>query len=93
MCRQHDDRAFGDLGLLLDEHGTLRFEIEDDVQVVDDLLANVDRRTVFGECALDGIDGAIDAGAVSTGGSQENLSAHPLMVAAPSARPIRNLSL
>jgi len=31
---------------LLHEHGTLGFEVSDDVQVVDDLTADVDRRSV-----------------------------------------------
>ena len=57
--------ALGDLGLLVDEHGAARFEIADDVQVMDDLLAHIDGRPVEIERLLHGLDGAFDAGAVA----------------------------
>ena len=65
MRGQDDDRPFGHLRLLLDEHGSFRLEVVDDVEVVHDLFADVDGRAVFGKRALDRVDGAIDSGAVS----------------------------
>ena len=43
---QHHDRVLGDLVDLLDEHRPLGLEVADDVQVVDDLTADIDRRSV-----------------------------------------------
>ena len=65
MRGQDDDRSLGDLRLLLDEHGAFRLEVAHHVDVVHDLLADVDGRAVFGQRALDRVDGAIDSGAVS----------------------------
>ena len=78
---ENDDRSLGHLGLLLDEHRALRFEVAHDVQVVHDLLADVDGRAVLGQRALDRVDGTIDAGAVAAGRREEDFSAHPPMVA------------
>ena len=41
-----DGRPRGNLRLFLDEDRAARLEVADDVDVVDDLLANVDRRAV-----------------------------------------------
>ena len=61
-----DDRgAGGNLGLLVDEDRPARLEIADDVDVVDDLLAHVDRRAVVLERLLDRLDGALDPGAIA----------------------------
>ncbi len=89
---ENDDRSLGNLGLLLHEHGALGLQVADDVQVVDDLLAHVDGSAVLGERPLHGVDGSIDAGAVSAGGSQEHLSGHAPMVAGPPPSvPIRHV--
>ena len=45
----------------LDEDRALLLQILDHVLVVDDLVTNVDRRTVHRDCALDDLDRAIDA--------------------------------
>ena len=75
--RGEDDRLpLGDLGLLIDEHGSARLEIADDVQVVDDLLADVDGRPVQVERLLDGLDGALDPGAIATGRREQDLPHH-----------------
>jgi hypothetical protein len=50
---------------LVDEDRAAIAQLLDDVLVVDDLLAHVDRRAVQLERALDGLDRAIDAGAVA----------------------------
>ena len=64
--RRVDDRgAGGNLGLLVDEDRAARLEIADDVDVVDDLLAHVDRCAVVLERLLDRLDGALDPGAVA----------------------------
>ncbi len=62
---EHDERALGNLRVLLDEDRPARLEGADDVQVVDDLLAHVDRRAVVLEGVLDRLDGAVDACAVA----------------------------
>jgi hypothetical protein len=47
---------------VLDEDRTLLLEILDDVGVVDDLVADVDRRAELVQRALDDLDRALDAG-------------------------------
>ena len=60
------DRALGDRVLeLVDEDRAALAQGLDDVLVVHDLLAHVDRRAVQLERALDGLDGAVDARAVA----------------------------
>ena len=77
-----DDRlALRNLGLLVHEHGPARFEVTDDVQVVDDLLPHVDRRPVQIERPLDRLDGALDACAVAARRRQEDLPHHAASVA------------
>src|SRR5205085_3881789 len=53
-------------GKLLDKHRALLPEALDDVLVVHDLVAHIDRRAVLLERALDDLDGAHDAGAEAT---------------------------
>ena len=61
-----DDRgSLGHVALVLDEDRASRLEVADDVDVVDDLLADVDGGAVVLERALDRLDGALDAGAVA----------------------------
>ena len=57
----------GHVVLVLDEDGAASLEVADDVQVVHDLLADVDRRAVEAERLLDRLDRALDAGAVAAG--------------------------
>ena len=75
--RQDDDRALRHLGLLLDEDRALGLQVADHVQVMDDLLAHVDGRTVLGDRPLDRVDRAVDTCAVAAGGREEDLP--PLM--------------
>jgi hypothetical protein len=71
---EHRDRAFGDRVVeLLDEHRAALAQLLDHVLVVDDLLADVDRRAVQLEGALDALDGAIDAGAVAARSGEQQL--------------------
>ena len=69
------DRALGDRVVeLVDEDRAALAQGLDDVLVVHDLLAHVDRRAVQLERALDGLDGAVDARAVAArSGEQEFL--------------------
>ncbi len=76
MGGEHDRRALRHLGLLVDEDGAARLEVADDVEVVDDLLADVHRRPVQVERLLDRLDGALDAGAVAARRGEEDLAHH-----------------
>ena len=58
---------------LVDEDRAALAQVLDDVLVVHDLLAHVDRRAVQLERALDGLDGAVDAGAVAARGREQEL--------------------
>jgi hypothetical protein len=68
---EDDGLALGYLGLLLDEHGAALAQLLDHVLVVHDLLADVYRRPVQLERALDRLDRAVDARAVAAGGRQQ----------------------
>ena len=63
--REHDGGTLGHLVELLDEDGAAGGQVVDDVLVVDDLLAHVDRRAVEVERLLDRDDRPVDAGAVA----------------------------
>ena len=63
----------GHLGLLLDEDRAALAQLLDHVLVVDDLLAHVDGRPVQLERALDGLDRAVDAGAVAARRREQQL--------------------
>ena len=84
--REDGHRALGDRVVeLLDEHGAAVAELLDDVLVVHDLLAHVDRRAVQLERALDRLHGPVDAGAVAARRGEQQLlrkGGH-----APSVRP------
>ncbi len=80
-CRRHtvsaEDhvRALGNLVDFLDEDGTLALEFRDDVDVVHDLLAHIDRRTEPLERLLHRDHRAVDTGAVAARRRQQ----HPLV--------------
>src|SRR5919198_232655 len=71
------DRALGHLVVLLDEYRAALLERLDDVQVVDDLLADVHRRAVVLQRVLDGLHRAVDAGTVAAGFGEQ----YPLLSA------------
>ena len=52
-----------DLGEFLDEHRAQALQPLDDVAVVHDLVADIDRRAIFLQRQHDDLDGAVDAGA------------------------------
>ena len=75
---EHHDRALGHLVGLVDEHGAGLGQRVDDVPVVHDLVPHVHRRAVLFQRTLDGLDGAVDAGAVAAGlGQQHPLAGRP----------------
>jgi hypothetical protein len=58
---EDERRARRHVGEVLDEDRALALEVVDDVGVVDDLVADVDRRAELVQRALDDLDRAIDA--------------------------------
>ncbi len=83
------DLARGDLVLVVDEDRAEPLEPLDDVVVVDDLVADVDRRPVLLEQDLDDLDRAVDAGAERARRGEQDLAYHPFSAAAPSAERAR----
>ena len=79
---EHRDGARGDLLVeLLDEDRAPLAKLLDHVLVVDDLLADVDRRAVQLEGALDRLHGPVDPGAVTAGrGEKQLLDGHQAAV-------------
>ena len=74
--REDEQRAERRVLLALDEDGAAALEVADDVRVVDDLLADVDRRAVQLERPLDRLDGPFDPGAVPAGRCEHQLPHH-----------------
>ena len=78
--REDADRTLRDFVLVVDEHGAEPLEAADDVVVVDDVVADVDRRAVLLEQPLDDLDRAVDAGAERARSGEEDaalISASP----------------
>ncbi len=73
MGAEDDDLAFRHLGLFFDENRAALGELLHDVLVVDDLLANVDGRTVLVERLLYGLYCTIYTGAVTARRSEDHL--------------------
>ena len=69
---EDDGRALGHLVDLLDEDRAARLQVGDDVLVVHDLLAHVDRGAVEVERLLDGDHRPVDAGAVAARRGQQD---------------------
>ena len=65
---------------VVDEHGSAPLEVADDVRVVDDLLADVDRRPVQLEGPLHGLDCPLDAGAIAPWRGEDQPLDHRLPV-------------
>jgi hypothetical protein len=74
VCREDDARAGRHVLLALDEDRAAALEVADDVDVVDDLLADVDRLAEASERVLDRAHGAVDAGAVAPRRHEHELS-------------------
>ena len=71
---EHDGRALGHLVGLLDEDRAAVLQRLDDVLVVHDLLAHVDRGAVGLQRLLDGDDRPVDACAVAAGRGEQDTS-------------------
>ena len=70
--RREDDQASGrHFVLAVDEDGAALLEVANDMRVVDDLLANIDRGAVELECLLHGLDCPLDAGAIAPGRGED----------------------
>ena len=69
--REDDGLPLGDIVLLVHEDRSALAQLLDDVLVVDDLLAHVDRCAVEFEGVLDGLDRAVDARAVTPRSGQQ----------------------
>ena len=67
MCGEHHDRALGNGLGLFDEDRAALFQRPDDMSVMHDLLADVDRRAKSLQRDLHGLDGPVNARAVATG--------------------------
>ena len=63
----------GNLVELLDEDRALGLEALDDIAVVHDLVADIDRRAVLSQRQLDDLDGAVDAGAEAARAAEEDV--------------------
>ena len=74
--RENDERALGHVLLGLDEDRPALLEVAHDMDVVDDLVADVHRRAVALQQLLDDVDGAHDAGAEAARAGDEDALAH-----------------
>jgi hypothetical protein len=70
--REDDARGTRHLILALDEDNTATLEIAHDVDVVNDLLPNVDRRSPEIQRLLNGLDRPLHACAVAAGGGHND---------------------
>src|SRR4030095_10007851 len=87
--REHDGPSRGNFVELVDEYRTLRSQVVDDELVVDDFVANIDRRTELRERLFDDCDRTIDAGAKAAGVGEQHLHRHaPFLL--PSGRESRD---
>src|SRR5581483_4624127 len=84
--RQDADRTLRYLLLVVDENRAEPLEAPDDMLVVDDVVADVDRRPVLLEQPLDDLDRAVDAGAEGAGRGEQDALRHELPSSAFSAR-------
>ena len=77
MRAEHDRAAGRNVVELVDEHRALRAQVVDDEFVVDDFVANVDRRAELRQRLLDDRDGAVDAGAKAAGIGENDVHGQP----------------
>ena len=73
MGGEDDGRSVGYLVELIDEDRPPLFQPLDHIAVVDDLMADIDRRSIARQRLLDDLDRAIDAGAESAGRGQQDM--------------------
>jgi hypothetical protein len=73
MGGEDDRRPVGHLVELVDEDGAPLLQPLDHIAVVDDLMADIDRRPIARQRLLDDLDRAIDAGAETAGRGQQDM--------------------
>ena len=67
MGTEYGPGTGGDFGQILDEDGPHTLQALDHIAVMNDLMADIDRRAILGERAFDDLDGADYAGAETPG--------------------------
>ncbi len=72
MGAEHGHGAGWDFVDLVDEDGAPPAQLLDDVVVMNDLMAHIDRRAVLFERAFDDLDGALDPGAEAARPGQDH---------------------
>ena len=70
--RKHDGHVLWHFLEFLDEHRALAFEILDDGAIVDDLMADIDRRAVFLQRQFDDLNGTVDTSAEAARAGEED---------------------
>ena len=75
--RKHHRAIVGHFVELVDEHRAEILQPLDDEAVVDDFVADIDRRTEPLERQLDDLDGAVDSGAKAARGRDQDLERRP----------------
>ena len=73
MRAEHQRRTGRHFGQVLDEDRALGLQVVDDIGVVHDLVAHVDRRAELRQRALDDLDRTVDAGAEAARLGQHDL--------------------
>lgn len=87
MRTEHNDLALRHLVGLVDEYCAPLLELCDNVHVMNNLLADIDRGAVGLQGLLDGLDRTIDPRAVSAGfGQQNSFLSHATIVSDPGRR-------
>ena len=76
VCREHEDGADRGVLLALDEHRATLLEVAHDMDVVDDLLAHVDRCAVQRQRALNRLNSALYPGTEPTGRREKHPPGH-----------------
>jgi hypothetical protein len=71
MSGKDNMAAVGHFIEFLDKNRAFGFQAVNDVPVVDDLMADIDRRAMLFECEFDDLDGSINARAKPARGSEQ----------------------
>ena len=72
MGREDHGCAFGNVVRLLDEDRAALLQCPNDMQVVHDLFADIDRRAVMVESLFDGLDRAVHSRAITARSSKQH---------------------
>ena len=91
MRAEDGDGAFGDLIDLLDENSAFALQVFDHVAVVDDLVADINRRSVDLQRPLDNIDRALDTSTKPPRLSKNNLHRLKILALCSQASALRRV--